>query len=382
MKVRVVLIAALLAGAFIYLTSRANWSPRRLLTPARDTGRIWAEPERTRVTGLSADEQNNVEVYKIANQATVNITTVVLQENWFFQIIPVEGAGSGFVIDPDGLILTNYHVVGSRPEKISVKLADGSTYKADPLFSERANDLALLKISPRKKLPFLKLGDSDDLQVGQKVLAIGNPFGLSGTLTTGVISALNRSVQAAEDTLEDMIQTDAAINRGNSGGPLLDSQGSVIGVNTAILGEANIGIGFALPINRAKVMLEEYRTSGRYARPYIGVETLWVEGDFAEALDLPAEGGLLVVRIIRGSPAEESGLRGPRRSVIVGGYRVPIGGDLIVAVDGRPVQGRVSLSNAIRRKRPGDTIELTVFRDGRNVKLKVRLGEAGGDSRL
>lgn len=376
MRGRTWLLAAVLVGGFVYLTSVKQWSPRTIAEPVTRVGRLWTEPDRARGAGLSADELNNIEVYKTASQATVNITTVVLRQDWFLRIIPVEGSGSGFLIDPSGLILTNYHVVGRRPQRVSVTLADRSNYDAQVLYGDPSNDLALLRINARKKLPFLKLGDSDHLQVGQKVLAIGNPFGLAGTLTTGVISALNRSIQAEEGTLEDMIQTDAAINRGNSGGPLLDSQGNVIGINTAIVGEANIGIGFALPINRAKEMLEQYRARGRYARPYLGVRTIYLSGELAEALELPAEGGALVVHVEPGSAAAEAGLRGARTSVIVGRYEIPVGGDLIMAVDGKPVDSQNALSRALGRKRPGEIAELTIYRNGRTMKIRVRLGEA------
>lgn len=376
MRGRTWLLAAVLVGGFVYLTSVKQWSPRGIAEPVTRVGRLWTEPDRARGAGLSADELNNIEVYKTASQATVNITTVVLRQDWFLRIIPVEGSGSGFLIDPSGLILTNYHVVGRRPQRVSVTLADRSNYDAQVLYGEPSNDLALLRINARKKLPFLKLGDSDHLQVGQKVLAIGNPFGLAGTLTTGVISALNRSIQAEGTTLEDMIQTDAAINEGNSGGPLLDSQGNVIGINTAIVGRANIGIGFALPINRAKEMLEHYRARGRYARPYLGVRTIYVSGELAEALELPAEGGALIVQVEPGSAAAEAGLRGARTSVIVGRYEIPVGGDLIMAVDGKPLGSENALSRALGRKRPGDTAELTIYRNGRTMKIRVRLGEA------
>jgi S1-C subfamily serine protease len=214
--------------------------------------------------------------------------------------------------------------------------------------------------------------------VGQKVLAIGNPFGFQGTLTTGIVSSLGRSIQDERGRpLEDLVQTDAAINPGNSGGPLLDSHGNVIGINTAIYGpQGNIGIGFAMPINRAKAMLDELRERGRIARPYLGIHALHVSGELAEALRLPPEGGLLVQRVVDGSAAAEAGLRPPTGSVIVGSYRVGVGGDLIMAVDGRPVEGQDSLQRALTRKRAGDTLDLLVYRNGRTQKIQVRLGEA------
>jgi S1-C subfamily serine protease len=377
MKIRSLLIAGLLVAGFVYLTTVAKWGYHDGLIPS---GRLWSEPVKAQSAGLSTDEVNNVEIYKTANQATVNITTVVYQERWFVGVVPVEGAGSGFLIDADGRILTNNHVVaGQRPE-ISVILPDRSRYEATVVYREPENDLALLKISPKKKLPFLRLGDSDALQVGQKVLAIGNPFGLEGTLTTGIISSLHRSVPSEDGKdMSDMIQTDAAINPGNSGGPLLDSQGNVIGINTMIVGAANVGIGFALPVNRAKAMLEDYQLEGRYGRPSLGIssrQVLPISGQLAEALELPSEGGLLVVSVDRGSPAAQAGVRGAQRRVRLGGYIIPYGGDLIMAIDGRPADASNSLDRALRGKKPGDTVVLTIYREGRTLKVSIKLGQA------
>ena len=381
MKIRSLLIAGLLVAGFVYLTSVANWSPRGLWPGGSTGGPLWSGPEKARSAGLSTDEVNNIEIYKAANQATVNISTVVYQERWFVGVVPVEGAGSGFLLDADGRILTNNHVVQGRNPQISVILSDRSRYEATIVFREPENDLALLKITPKKKLTFLKLGDSDNLQVGQKVLAIGNPFGLDGTLTTGIISSLHRSVPSEEGRdMPDMVQTDAAINPGNSGGPLLDSQGNVIGMNTMIVGAANVGIGFALPINRAKAMLDDYQFEGRYGRPTLGVsssQVLPLSGQLAEALELPSEGGLLVVSVDRGSPAAQAGIRGARQRVSVGGYIIPFGGDLIMAIDGRSADSSAALDRATRGKKPGDTVVLTVYRDGRTLKISVKLGQTG-----
>ena len=372
MKIRSVLLAGLLVAGFVYVTSVADWKPLGLLKSVSETGRLWSEPEPARTAGLSTDEVNNIDIYKSANQATVNISTVVYRENWFVGIVPVEGAGSGFLIDPDGRVLTNSHVVAGRGAQIKVILADRNQYDAKILYSEPENDLALLKIEPRKKLPFLRLGDSDNLQVGQKVLAIGNPFGLEGTLTTGIISSLHRSVGAEDGQgMDDMVQTDAAINPGNSGGPLLDSQGNVIGINTMIVGAANVGIGFALPINRAKTLLEDFRYASK--RPETGVRGMHVSGNLADLLDLPSEGGLLVFSVEPGSLGARAGLRGARQRVAIGGYNIPVGGDLIMAVDGRAVETSTALERAVARKRPGESVALTVYRDGRTIRLQFKL---------
>jgi len=374
MRFRSLLIAMLLVAAFVYVTSVAHWSPFHFA--AAPSARIWTGPDVAQSSGLGADESNNIEIYHNAHTAVVNITSTVYRRNWFLEIVPQQGTGSGFLVDDTGRILTNNHVVAGA-EELEITLTDQSKYKGRVLAHDPANDVALVQISPRKKLSFLRLGDSEPLQVGQKVLAIGNPFGLEGTLTTGVISSLGRSLRDESNrTLENMIQTDAAINPGNSGGPLLDSHGNVIGINTAIYGPgSNIGIGFAMPINRAKAMLNEYATRGKFAPPRLGVSVMYVAGDLAEALDLPAEGGLLIVRVESDSPAEKAGLRGATRTVVVGMYQIEIGGDLIMNVDGRAVESRDALTRALGRHRPGDTMDLTVFRGGRTVKVSVRLGE-------
>jgi S1-C subfamily serine protease len=377
MKLRALLIAALLVAGFVYLTSVRRWNPLRLLRPAGPSAeQIWSGPDTVHSAGLTNDEQENINIYRSSHAAVVNITSTVYRRGWFLELIPQQGTGSGFLLDDSGRILTNNHVI-SGSQELEVTLTDQTKYRASLVVRDPGNDIALIKISPRKKLPFLHLGDSDPLQVGQKVLAIGNPFGLEGTLTTGIISSLGRSLRDDSGrTLEGMIQTDAAINPGNSGGPLLDSRGNVIGINTAIYGPgANIGIGFALPINRAKVMLNEYSQKGRFAPPRLGVSVLYVAGDLADALDMPREGGLLIVEIERGSAADDAGLRGARRTVVVGNYEIPIGGDLITAIDGRAVANRNALTSAMSGKRPGDVMELTIFRQGRTLDVKVRLGE-------
>ncbi len=374
MRLRSLLIAALLVAAFVYVTSVARWSPFRF--GGAPSGPIWSGPDVAHSAGLGTDETNNIEIYRSSHTAVVNITSTVYRRNWFLEIVPQQGTGSGFLVDDTGRILTNNHVVAGA-EELEITLTDQSKYKARVLARDAANDVALIQISPRKKLPFLRLGDSDPLQVGQKVLAIGNPFGLEGTLTTGIISSLGRSLRDESGrTLENMIQTDAAINPGNSGGPLLDSHGNVVGINTAIYGPgSNIGIGFALPINRAKLMLNEYAARGRFAPPRLGVSVMYVAGDLAEALQLPAEGGLLIVRVESDSPAAKAGLRGASRTVEIGMYQIEVGGDLIMNVDGRAVESRDALTRALSRHRPGDSMDLTVFRVGRTVKLSVKLGE-------
>ncbi len=368
--------ATILVAGFIYVTSVARWNLGRFLQPIRSADRLFTQA--SAATTFSADEQNNIDIYKAARDATVNITSIVYREGWFFQLVPEKGTGSGFILNPNGEILTNNHVVSGGSGRLSVTLADKKTYRARLLWNDPRNDLAMIRIDAGRKLPFLKLGDSDVLVVGQKVLAIGNPFGLDGTLTTGIVSSLGRTIEPEEgQRLEGMIQTDAAINPGNSGGPLLDSRGNVIGINTAIYGpQGNIGLGFAMPINRAKPMLEEYAQNGKISRPSLGITTVYVSGDLAEELDLPASGGLLIQNLERGSAAALAGLRGYSRVVIVGNYRLGIGGDFITQVEGEKVEGNDSLERALARKRAGQTLNLTIYRNGRSQQVTVRLGEA------
>jgi S1-C subfamily serine protease len=370
MRFRTLFIALALVGAFVYFTTAPN-SPLR-----RYSGPLWSGPTVAHSAGLGGDELNNIDIYKAAKDSVAYITSTVYQQTFFFEMVPTRALGSGFLISPDGRILTNNHVI-SGSSKIEVRFSDGSRYTAKVLVADRADDLAMIQIDPKKKVPFLKLGDSDALQVGQKVLAIGNPFGFSGTLTTGVVSSLGREIRNENSTLEGLVQTDAAINEGNSGGPLLDSQGNVIGINTAILAPSggNIGIGFAMPINRAKAMLEDFRVGKSFGRPRFGASTVYIAGDLAAELKLPTAGGLLIQEVGRGSAAEQAGLKGYRDVVLVGNERLGVGGDFITEVDGKAVTESDALARAIARKRPGDTITVKVFRAGKLLDVAVKLGE-------
>jgi S1-C subfamily serine protease len=373
MRARAFLLAFLIAFGFVWLTSRVGWNLRDLASPLFRAGLKWSEPLPVRGAGLTPEEQNNIDVYKSARLATVYITSTTVRRDFFYQPVATQSLGSGFLINENGFILTNFHVI-SGSSRIQVTLSDQTQYYAQALDTDRSDDLALIKINVRKKAPFLRLGDSDHLQVGQKVLAIGNPFGLEGTLTVGVVSSIGRKIDGESDRqLEGMIQTDAAINGGNSGGPLLDSSGNVIGINTAILGQTNIGIGFALPINRARALLTDYQAGRVTERPRIGIRTEYVAGDLAEALGLPRRGGLLVQRVIRGSSEDLAGVRGAREVVDIGNVELGIGGDLITAIDGQPAEREDALVRAISKKRVGDTIVLTINRNGRTFNVPVKL---------
>jgi S1-C subfamily serine protease len=341
-----------------------------------------ASSDAQRDAALSTDESINVRIYRQASAAVANILTKATEYDFFMDPVPIEGAGSGFVIDSRGYILTNFHVV-QEAQSIEVVLGDQSKYAAKFIGADQRNDVALIKIDPKgKKLVFLPLGDSSALQVGQKVLAIGNPFGFQSTLTTGIVSALGRTVQTSQTTfIDEAIQTDAAINRGNSGGPLINSHGEVIGINSAIYTPSGTtaGIGFAIPINTAKSIANDLITDGRVHRAFLGVETLPVGGWLGEALDLPVQEGLLVEVATPRGPAAVAGIRGGDRLVQAGMRRIHIGGDVIVAIDGQNVAGQLDVNVILNRKRPGDTVNISVYRGGKKIDIPVKLGERTGN---
>src|SRR5713226_1412724 len=317
--------------------------------------------------GILTDEETiNVRVYRAASPAVANIITRAVEYDFFMDAVPVEGAGSGFVIDPEGYVLTNFHVVQGA-QSIDVTLGDRSRYPAKYIGADQRNDVALIKIDPKgRKLTALPLGDSSALQVGQHVLAIGNPFGFQSTLTTGVVSALGRTVQTSQTTfIDEAIQTDAAINRGNSGGPLINSRGE--------------GIGIAIPINTAKNIANDLITDGRVHRAFLGVETLPVGGWLGEALDLPVKEGLLVERAAKGGPAAAAGIQGGNRIAEAGMRRIAIGGDVIVAIDSQKVASQLDVNLVLNRKRPGDNVTVTVYRGGKKMDIPVKLGERTGN---
>jgi putative serine protease PepD len=335
-----------------------------------------------RDASLTGDESINVRVYRQASPAVANILTKATEYDFFMDPVPVEGAGSGFVIDARGYILTNFHVVEGA-QSIEVVLGDQTHFPAKFIGADQRNDVALLKIDPKgKHLAALSLGDSGALQVGQKVLAIGNPFGFQSTLTTGVVSALGRTVQTGQTTfIDEAIQTDAAINRGNSGGPLINSHGEVIGINSAIYTPSGTtaGIGFAIPINTAKNIANDLMTDGRVHRAFLGVETVPVGGWLGEALDLPVKEGLLVERATKGGPAAAAGIQGGNRVAEAGMRKIAIGGDVIVAIDSQKVVSQLDVNLVLNHKRPGDSVTVTVYRGGKKMDIPVKLGERTGN---
>lgn len=324
------------------------------------------------------DEENNISIYRRIGPGVVNITSVVIQRDFFFNPVPREGAGSGSIVDTKGHILTNHHVIRDS-SKLEVTLSDGSKWKAKLVGADPGNDLAVIKIdAPRERLTVIPMGDSSTLEVGQKVLAIGNPFGLGQTLTTGIISSLGRSIRSeAGSLIEDVIQTDAAINPGNSGGPLLDSEGRIIGINSAIISPtgASVGIGFAIPVNTAKRILPELIRKGYVSYPWIGASVFPLIPEFAKFLGLKVERGAMIMEVVRGGPADKAGLKGGDRQVQVGNVMLPVGGDVITEFDGEKVASGDELIRLIRAHRPGDRVALKVLRNGEFLTVNITLGE-------
>jgi putative serine protease PepD len=325
---------------------------------------------------VSSDEEINIDVFEKVHPAVVNIAATTLSYNFWMQIIPTEGQGSGFIIDKKGYILTNNHVV-ENAQKIIVTLASGEKLSATLVGRDSASDLAIIKISEGNINNVATLGDSDKLKVGQKAIAIGNPFGLGHTLTTGIVSALNRSIITSENVqIDNLIQTDTAINPGNSGGPLLNSNGEVIGINAVIysLSGGYEGIGFAIPINRAKEVAAELITSGHVARPWLGIEQINIS-ELSGYLDLGVNNGVLIIQTIPESPADQSGLRGGNRTVIIGRYRLPIGGDIITAIDNDPISNETDIDRVLNKKKVGNTVNVKIFRNGNLLEIPVTLME-------
>jgi S1-C subfamily serine protease len=287
--------------------------------------------------------------------------------------------GSGFVIDTDGHIVTNNHVVEGA-DRIEVKLGSSDeTHEAKLVGADPATDVALLEVDvPADQLHPLPLGDSSKIEVGEPVVAIGNPFGLDRTVTSGIVSALQRQIQAPNGfSISHVIQTDAAINPGNSGGPLIDSEGRVIGINSQIQtggGDGNVGIGFAVPINTAREVVEQLEEHGKVEHAYMGIEGSTISPELARALQLPVKQGVLVNEVVKGGPADDAGVEGGATSATIEGAEIRLGGDIITAIDGKKIAGMDDLVNRVNAAHPGDTLDLTLLRGGDTKTVTVTLG--------
>ena len=371
---RPMLLAAVIAGGFFYFTTYRGGG----LHPDNWLGRS-NKVEITEAAGgesLDPEEQNNIRVYHSNIPAVVNITSRAVTFDFFYGLVPQEGQGSGFVIDKDGHILTNYHVIADA-RQLEVTMHNRKKYRATVVGTDRSHDLAVIQIKAPDLTPAV-LGDSRNLQVGQKVYAIGNPFGLAGTMTRGIVSSI-RSVQEPDGMrIEDAIQTDASINPGNSGGPLMNWRGEVIGINTMIASSVgqSAGIGFAIPINTAKAVLNDLVTLGRVRRPALGVRTIPIGPELADQMGLPVDYGLLIVQVVPGGAAERAGLKGGNERAYLGNIPIMLGGDLIVAVDGEKVSDQQDLAQLMNNHRAGDTVRVTIYRGKQKMDVNVQLGEA------
>jgi S1-C subfamily serine protease len=381
MRLRRVFLVALLLGGFWFVTTHLPDGLGRIThLDLLNTGGAKSPLSLTEAQAAPAydsEEQNNIAVYKKALPSVVNITSKSMAFNFFYGQVPQEGQGSGFILDKAGHVLTNFHVIADA-NRIEVMTSDKHHYKATIVGSDKGHDLALLQINAPNLQP-VTLSDSSDLVVGQKVYAIGNPFGLNGTMTRGIISSI-RSIRGPEGgPIEDAIQTDAAINPGNSGGPLLNSRGEVIGINTLIASngaEQSSGIGFAIPVNTAKAVLDDLSKYGRVRRPSLGIVSLEISPDLAEQMGLPPESGVLVQKVIPGGAADRAGLHGGNQQAYLGNLLITVGGDLIVAIDGKPVTDTSDITALTERHQPGDVISVTVYRGKRKLTVRLTLGDA------
>jgi S1-C subfamily serine protease len=387
MKMRRFFLVVLLVGGFWFLTTHVpsgwgHWPLTHLIGSGAGSGSgsgLGLDlTEAQAAPAYDAEEQNNIAVYKRVLPSVVNITSTTLVFDFFNGVVPAHGQGSGFILDKSGRVLTNYHVVENANRGIEVMLSNKRRYPAKVVGTDKAHDLALLQIDAPNLEP-VTLADSAGLAVGQKVFAIGNPFGLNGTMTRGIISSI-RSIRESQGALiEDAIQTDAAINPGNSGGPLLNSRGEVIGINTMIATDGanqSAGIGFAIPINTAKAVLSDLTRYGKVKRPSLGIESYAIGPDLASQMGLPAESGVLVQRVIPGGAAAEAGLRGGNQQAYVGNTPIILGGDLIVAIDGHEVADPEDINAMMAKHQAGDTISVTFYRGRKEMTLKLILGEA------
>jgi S1-C subfamily serine protease len=371
---RPVLFGVMIAGAFFYFTTyRVN---RGTLTDWIGRPNKLEISEASSNDSLDAEEQNNISVYRKNISSVVNITSKAVTFDFFYGLVPEEGQGSGFIIDKEGHILTNYHVIADA-RQIEVTLHNRKKYKATIVGTDRSHDLAVVQIKAPDLTPMV-LGDSGNLQVGQKVYAIGNPFGLAGTLTRGIVSSIRQVQEPDGMTIDEAIQTDASINPGNSGGPLLNMHGEVIGINTMIASNVgqSAGIGFAIPINTAKAVINDLLTLGRVRRPALGVRTIPIDSELASQMGLASDYGLLIVQVVPGGAADNAGLRGGSERAFLGNIPIMVGGDLIVAIDGKQVEDQQELAQIMNNHRAGDTVRVTVYRGKKKMDVNVVLGEA------
>jgi len=328
----------------------------------------------------SEGERENIAIYEKLNSAVVNITTEVMAINWFLEPVPQEGSsGSGSIIDLRGYVLTNNHVI-QNAHKVFINLADGSQFEGAVIGTDPENDLAVLKFDPPNGMELITIpyGDSDILRVGQKVLAIGNPFAFERTLTVGIVSGLGRPIQTSRNRIiRDMIQTDASINPGNSGGPLLDTQGRMIGINTMIYSPTggSVGIGFAVPVNTAKRVVNELLQFGKVRRGWIDATVVQIFPSLVQYARLPVDSGLLVSRTRRGGLAERAGLRQGADPVQYGRSVIYLGGDIITSINGIKTNTLADLYASLEANKPGDIVTVEIIRGDKASTLQITLAD-------
>ncbi len=345
----------------------------------------------TTVSEYTQDEEQNIFVYEKCNEAVVNITTQVMGVNWFLEPVVQEGgSGSGSIIDERGYVVTNVHVI-SQANKISISLADGTSYPGTVVGQDIESDIAVLKFTPPEnvKLKTIDFGNSDTLKVGQKVIAIGNPFALERTMTTGIVSGLGRPIQESKNVIiRNMIQTDAAINPGNSGGPLLDTKGKMIGINTMIISNSgsSAGVGFAVPVSTARRVVNDLLKYGKVRRGTIQITPVQMTSAIAQYAGIKINYGILVSEVESGSSAEKAGITGGTQAVQYGNRFNPttiyLGGDIITGIDGIDIRTYADYTSALESKKPNDTVTVTVYRNGKFENLKVTLDGADVDKEI
>jgi putative serine protease PepD len=343
-------------------------APAALARPASESGG----------KGLTVNQ-----IYDRDSQGVAFIKSEIVQQSQSVFGFPQQqqstATGSGFLIDNDGHILTNAHVVeGAKHVDVQLGGTDGDSQTAQVVGTDPSSDIAVLKVDDTKGAQPLELGDSDHVQVGDPVVAIGNPFGLDRTVTSGIVSALQRQIQAPNGfSISDVIQTDAAINPGNSGGPLIDGDGKVIGINSQIESQSggNEGVGFAVPIKTAADVVSQLESGGEVHRAYLGISGGDITPEIARALNLPVDQGVLVERVLANGPADDAGVKGPTGQATIAGQTFPVGGDIITKVDGKAITGMDDVIAAVNGHKPGDEITLTVFSDGQQKDVSVKLGD-------
>ena len=379
---------------FLTLSSKKNNEPNQnkdevIQTDSQDfAGNINPDSDTISLTEVNvpgvkytADEMQNINVYEQCNEAVVNINTQVMGVNWFLEpVVENGGSGSGSIIDSRGYVVTNVHVI-SGATKIYISLSDGTQYEGKVIGSDSESDIAVLKFNPPsgtvlKTIPF---GDSQSLKVGQKVIAIGNPFGLERTMTTGIVSGLGRPIQNSNSTIiRDMIQTDTAINPGNSGGPLLDTAGRMVGINTMIYSSSgnNAGVGFAVPASTAQRVVKDLLQYGSVQRGIIQADLIQLNNAIANYARLDINSGVLVSQTVTNGNADSAGIKGGTQAVRYGARNprtIYLGGDIIIAINGEKVATLADYFSLLESKRPGETVTVTVHRNKKDVKINVKL---------